>query len=103
MIYVCNPLYMMQILHWLKNIPTGKVVTYKSLGKQFGIHPRIVARILASNTEQDIYPCYKVICSDGKLGGYNLWIDEKIRRLQADGISVKNNTVEKKYIMDYRW
>jgi len=44
------------------------VITYKLLAQKFDTHPRAVARILASNTQQDIYPCYKVICSDGTLG-----------------------------------
>lgn len=56
------------ILTFLQAIPTNKVITYKLLAQQFHTHPRAIARILSSNTQQDIYPCYKVICSNGTLG-----------------------------------
>jgi len=36
----------------------------------FESHPRAVARILSSNSDKSV-PCYRVIRSDGKLGGYN--------------------------------
>ncbi|VVB79205.1 Methylated-DNA--protein-cysteine methyltransferase [uncultured archaeon] len=54
----------------LKSLPKGKLTTYKSLAKKFDSHPRAVARILATNRDKSV-PCYKVIRSDGKLGGYN--------------------------------
>jgi O6-methylguanine-DNA--protein-cysteine methyltransferase len=57
-----------EILDFLQVLPKSKVITYKLLAQKFDTHPRAVARILASNTQQDIYPCYKVICSDGTLG-----------------------------------
>lgn len=86
------------ILEFLQSIPTNKVSTYKHIANKFHTHPRAVARILASNANQDIYPCYKIICSDGKIGGYNLGTAEKIRRLQADGINIIDNTISRKYI-----
>lgn len=86
------------IFDFLQIIPENRVVTYASIAQKFHTHPRGVARILSSNANQDIYPCYKVICSDGKLGGYNLGIDEKIRRLQADDILIIKNNVPAQYI-----
>ena len=56
------------ILLHLLTIPKGKVTTYKALGQKFAMHPRAVARVLAGNREQDLYPCYKVVHSDGKIG-----------------------------------
>jgi len=86
------------ILVFLQSIPQHKITTYKHIAQKFATHPRAIARILASNTQQDIYPCYKVICSDGTLGGYNLGIQEKIRRLQADNIAIVNNKIPAHYI-----
>ncbi len=87
---------MKKILEYLKTLPKGKVITYKQLGLIFGIHPRKIAIILKNNKEQDIYPCYKVIKSNGEIGGYNLGIEEKIKRLKKEGIKVKNNKINLK-------
>lgn len=54
----------------LKKLPKGKVTTYKKLAEKFDSHPRAIAKIVATNKDKSV-PCYKVIRSDGKLGGYN--------------------------------
>ena len=59
-----------KINFYLKKIPKGKTITYKFRAEKFGSHPCAVARILATNKDKSV-PCYKVIRSDGKLGGYN--------------------------------
>ncbi|MFH1585356.1 MAG: MGMT family protein [archaeon] len=59
-----------KISEHLKTLKKGKTTTYKALAKKFNSHPRAVARILATNKDKSV-PCYKVIRSDGKLGGYN--------------------------------
>ncbi len=87
-----------KLLSFLQSIPPHKVTTYKHIADALHTHPRAVARILASNTQQDIYPCYKVISSDGSLGGYNLWTQEKIHRLQSDGIHIENDKIASQYI-----
>ena len=63
------------------------------------MHPRSVARILAGNSQQDIYPCYKVVHSDGKVGGYNLGVEAKIRRLKKDGVVVVNGRIDVRCIV----
>jgi len=60
------------LLEFLPLIPRGRVVSYKFLSHLFGIHPRKIASVLTRNTDHDAYPCFKVVYSDGKLGGYNL-------------------------------
>ncbi len=59
-----------RIFNYLKKLKKGETTTYKFLAEKFNSHPRAVARILASNKDKSV-PCYKVIRSDGKLGGYN--------------------------------
>lgn len=88
------------LLSFLREIPKGRVVTYKYLATRFGIHPRAVASLLSKNEEQDVFPCYKVVHFDGKIGGYNLGVEEKIRRLENDGIVVRNNTVDRAYFLE---
>ena len=80
----------------LKSIPRGKVTTYKTLGTALGIHQRAAARMLATN--ESTAPCYKVICSDGSLGGYTGpgGVKGKIARLKADGIEISNDKIDLK-------
>lgn len=59
-----------KINDFLKKLPKGKLTTYKFLAEKFNSRPRAVARILSKNKDKTV-PCYKVIRSDGKLGGYN--------------------------------
>jgi len=56
-----------QILEFLQIIPKGKVATYKSIANRFNVHPRKVAMVMKHNKLPDIYPCYKVISTSGKL------------------------------------
>ncbi len=85
------------IYHFLTTIPKGKVVSYQTIAQKFHIHPRTVWIVMRKNTQPDKFPCYKVLASDGSLGGFALWLDEKIRRLEKDGIEIINEKVDKKY------
>ena len=87
-----------KIRDYLQNIPKNRVVTYKFLAQKYNTSPRAIARILSTNTQQDTYPCYKVICSDGSVGGYNLWVEEKIRRLERDGIHIQKGKINTQYL-----
>lgn len=70
------------------------MTTYGVLAHALGTRGyRAVGRLLSSNPEPDRYPCYKVVRSDGSLGGYSGGTPEKIRRLRADGIPVKNGRI----------
>ena len=85
----------------LLEIPKGSFTTYGELARVLRTSPRAVASMLASNREQDRYPCYKVVASDGRVSGYNLGTEEKLRRLAADGVSVSEGKVE--IILTYRF
>lgn len=56
----------------VRNIPKGKVLSYKEVGKLAGNEKasRAVASIMKANYDPEI-PCHRVIRSDGSLGGYN--------------------------------
>lgn len=85
---------MNKVLPLLRKIPEGKVTTYKELAEAADSHPRAVGKILNSNPEPDKYPCYKVVKSDGKLGGYKLGKDKKAELLGEDGAQVKGGKVD---------
>lgn len=79
----------------LLRVPRGKVTTYKALANAMGTRGcRAVGRLLGRNPEPDRFPCFKVVRSDGRLGGFSLGKADKIRRLEKDGISVKNGRIE---------
>jgi alkylated DNA nucleotide flippase Atl1 len=91
----------MSIYEFLTTIPKGKVVSYKTIAQKFHIHPRTVGIIMGQNQEPDKYPCYKVLRSDWTLWGYSTtrWCEEKMERLEKDGIEIKNNKVGKKFFI----
>jgi len=90
-----------KILEALQKIPKSKVMTYKTLADKFGVHPRKVAMTMKYNKYPNIYPCYKVISHSWKVSGYSWqgWVNEKITRLQADGIEICDGKIDKKYIL----
>jgi alkylated DNA nucleotide flippase Atl1 len=51
---------------------------------------------MKSNGRPDFYPCYKVINSNGHVGEYSGpgGVQEKIRRLSADGVEVSRGRVD---------
>lgn len=61
------------ILDALREIPKGKVMTYKSLAEKCGVHPRTVASVMKYNTNPELYPCYKIVRANGELGGYSAY------------------------------
>ena len=82
----------------VKKIPKGKVSTYKAISEVTGIHPRVVGMILHRNPDPVSVPCYRIIRSDGSLGGYSRGIRKKIELLRKDGIEIRNGKIDlKKY------
>ncbi|MEM0128492.1 MAG: endonuclease V [Thermoplasmatales archaeon] len=82
----------------LAQIPEGYVSTYGDLALQLGdiVASRAVGQMLSENEEPDVLPCYRVVMSDGGVGGYTHpdGVNEKIRRLRKDGIQIVNGKVE---------
>ena len=90
-----------KIYNKLKEVPKGKVITYKRLAELVNSKAyRAVGTAMRNNKDPINIPCYKVICSDGSVGNYSAsgGIKKKIKLLREDGIEVKNNKVDlKKY------
>lgn len=84
-----------QVFEIVKQIPEGKVTTYKDIADKLGTKAyRAIGQILKNNPCAPIVPCHRVIKSDGSLGGYfGSKIEEKIKILKAEGIEVKNNKI----------
>lgn len=84
----------------LRRIPRGKVITYGELAKMLGNKKwsRAVGNALHENSDGDKYPCYKVVNSRGELSQAYAFggPQEQKRRLEKDGIIVKNGKVDLK-------
>ncbi|MBI5388828.1 MGMT family protein [Candidatus Woesearchaeota archaeon] len=89
-----KPTFQHKVLALLLKIPQGKVTTYKEIAHALGTRAyRAVGRALHTNNKPDAFPCYKVVASDGLLGGYANGPEEKIRRLTKDGILVRKGQI----------
>ena len=99
--YKLSPLDI-RIIKSLKQIPKGKVASYIYLAKKLGIHPRRVARALAKNPFPLIYPCHRVVYSDGSLGGYLGKLSLaglKAEILRREGVMIIGERVPSKYFL----
>jgi methylated-DNA-[protein]-cysteine S-methyltransferase len=92
----------------LRRIPRGKVTTYGELARATKSSPRAVGQIMRRNPHPELYPCYKVVASDGKVHGYSgclkgAKIGKKIDLLQKDGITVEKGKIDlEKYLHKFR-
>ncbi len=87
-----------KIYELLTLIPSGRVITYGQLAEMAGNvrWARAVGNALHKNPDGDKYPCYKVVNADGRLSSNYAFggIEEQKRRLEKEGIAVKNYTVD---------
>ena len=79
----------------VKQIPVGRVSTYGAVANALGNknYARAIGKYMNKNPNADSMPCFKIVKSDGSLGGFGLGIKDKIRRLNNDGIMVKNGKI----------
>jgi O-6-methylguanine DNA methyltransferase len=91
-----------QIKVWneIKKIPKGQVKTYKQIAikiKHSNAH-RAVASACKLNPFPIKIPCHRVICSDGKIGGYHGQNNslKKIKLLKAEGVKIFGDRIVKR-------
>jgi O-6-methylguanine DNA methyltransferase len=70
----------------VRKIPKGETMSYGEVARRAGSPRafRAVGTILKSNYDPKI-PCHRVISSNGALGQYNRGVEEKQRKLRAEG------------------
>ena len=83
----------------LAKIPKGKVTTYGELARATKSSPRAIGQVMRHNEHPELYPCYKVVNSSGKIHGYNgclkgSKVGEKIKLLKKDGIKIRNGKID---------
>ena len=91
----------------VRQIPNGRLSTYGAVARALGdiIASRTVGRMMNQNPDPEDMPCYKIVHSDGRLGGFGRGIDDKIRRLKEDNIFVKDGKIvdfEKVLFTDFK-
>lgn len=79
----------------VKQIPTRKVSTYGAVARALGDirASRAVGYMMNQNPDPDSMPCFKIVKSDGSIGGFGRGIADKIRRLKNDEVRVKNDMI----------
>ena len=84
--------FQIKVWKYLKNIPKGKVKTYKqvALGINSPKSARAVANACARNPYAPKIPCHRVIRSDGALGGYSGrgGIKQKLKLLKSEKAAI---------------
>ena len=80
----------------VRQIPSGKISTYGAVARALGDirASRAVGRMMNQNPDADSMPCFKIVQSDGHIGGFGLGIEDKIYRLQNDGIMVDDGCIK---------
>jgi len=91
----------------VRQIPLRKISTYGAVAIALGdkVAARAVGRMMNQNPNADDMPCFKIVHSDGRLGGFGLGIDDKIRRLKQDSIHVNKGKIvnfENVFFDDFR-
>ena len=87
-----------RIYEAVKKIPRGCVATYGQIAEMAGDRrmARAVGNALHKNPDPEHIPCFRVVNSRGELSGAFAFggANEQARRLEADGIEVRDGRVD---------
>lgn len=92
-------LFQQKVYALCKKIPEGKVSTYGEMAKALNASPRAVGQALRCNPYAPVVPCHRVVCSDGRIGGFagktrGKMIAKKVRLLDREGVRVQEGEVQ---------
>ncbi len=85
-----------KVWNLIKQIPKGKVSTYKILAEKLGTKSyRAVGMACTKNPNLIIVPCYRVVRSDGFVGNYSASgrAKTKMELLQSEGIKINDGKI----------
>ena len=74
-----NTLFRKRVLEAEKNIPYGQTRSYGEVAKMVE-HPKAIRAVGSANANNPLplyYPCHRIICSDGSLGGFGWGLEVK--------------------------
>jgi len=79
----------------LKQIPKGRVTSYKELAKALNSKAyRAVGSAMAKNKDLVTTPCHRVVKSNGQIGEYALGVEAKIGLLEKEGVKITDNKIQ---------
>lgn len=79
----------------LKKIPLGRVTTYKEIARALSSKGyRAVGNAMGRNPNAPQVPCHRVVCSDGRIGGYAFGPKRKIDILRREGVEILDGRVK---------
>ncbi len=79
----------------LRQVPEGKVTTYKAIAKALGTKAyQAVGSAMHKNPYAPQVPCHRVINFNGEVGGFASGTNTKIKLLKREGIPIKGGRVE---------
>ena len=89
----------------VKNIPKGKVMTYKQIGEKLNSKAyQAIGQALKNNPDPKNIPCHRVVKSNGEIGGYFGHIDDDLSKkkeelLLTEGIKIVDGKVDKNWVI----
>ena len=92
-----------KVIKSLRLIKKGKVVSYAGIAKAFSLSSRVVGQVLRANPFPLLYPCHRVVRSDGRLGGYlgsNKYMTLKSEVLSREGVKALKGVIPRGYFQD---
>lgn len=92
-----------KVFQLVARIPPGAVMTYAQVARAVG-RPgtaRAVGNALGTNRNTRAVPCHRVVCSDGRVGGYAFGARNKVKLLQREGVSIRRGRIYN--LPDVRW
>lgn len=84
-----------QCYELLKQVPKGKVTTYKSLAE--ALHSkgyRAVGNAMNKNPYAPQVPCHRVVNANGALGGFAFGVNKKIEMLKEEGVLIEKGKID---------
>ena len=79
----------------LKQVPKGKVTTYKALAEALGTKAyRAVGTAMNKNPNAPRVPCHRVVNTNSSVGNYALGAAKKIALLKEEGVEMNNKRID---------
>lgn len=88
---------MHRVYELLKKVPKGKVVSYGELARAANTSPRAVGRLMHVNPFAPVVPCHRVVNKDGRIGGFFSGVENKIKLLEEEGVSVVGGRISERF------
>ena len=91
-----EPIESQSVYGLVSSIPAGKVTTYGQIATSLGNSraARGIGKILNKNPLPIVVPCHRVVCSDGRVGGYMYGRERKISLLKSEGVPIVDGQIK---------